>query len=151
MRKASFKEAMRVGFPHLIAASITCVALLLWVWLMLERFYYRLAHKPGFAIEWLLPPGPVHFFLAVSLVTLLVLLIWYYHRNIGRRLGTKVTIKVLPPTDRPPDGPMTRYIVRTSLEEDDHKAATHWVKNVLEASEKKSKTGQQEASPDLPE
>jgi hypothetical protein len=150
MRKASFKEAMRDNFLHLIAASITCVVLLLWVWLMLERFYYRLAHKPGFAIEWLLPPGLVHALLAVSLVSLLVLLIWYYHRNIGRRLGTKVTIKVLPTTDRPPDGPMTRYIVRTSLKEDDHDVAKLWVKNGLEASEKGSKTEQQEASPDRP-
>jgi len=114
---------------------ITITGLLIWAYLLLERIYYRLAHKPNFAIAWLLPPGPVQVFsvLALPLLAMLVVLAFFYHYNIGRKLGAKLTIKVLPVKDSPPDAPITRYIVRTSLEDEHNKkAAENWVKTGLE-------------------
>jgi hypothetical protein len=49
-----------------------------------------------------------------------------YYFNIGRKLGAKVTIKFSPANDK------TRYIVRTSLKDDELKgAAKTWVRNAL--------------------
>src|SRR5215210_9426585 len=98
LRKATFMDAIRKDLPHRMAAFITGVVLLFWVYLLLERIYFRLAYKPNFAIAWLLPPGPVQVFfvLALPLLAMLVVLAVFYHYNIGTKLGAKLTIKVLP-------------------------------------------------------
>jgi hypothetical protein len=111
--------------------------LLFWVYLLLERIYFRLAHKPNFAIAWLLPPGPVQVFfvLALPLLVMLAVLAFFYHYNIGTKLGAKVTIKVFPSKGSSNDAPMTRYIVRTSLEDEhDKKDARKWVVKGLQTS-----------------
>ena len=137
IRKGFLETLRHDPLPRLVA-SITGVVLVLWAYTLLERIYYRLAHdvahKPDWAIEWLPPPGSAHMLIElVALFLLSVLPLMLYHSLIGKKLGTKVTIKVLPAKDQPPDGPMTRYIVRTSLKDEHHKKATKdWVKNSLE-------------------
>ena len=115
------KEAFRNNVLHALAAPLIIVGGLWWVYVLLQRIYLKL--------EWLQLPGiDPWLFALMALVVLLGLLGTTYYLNIGRKLGAKVTIKFFPANDQGPDGPKTRYIVRTSLKDAKlKKAARTWV------------------------
>jgi hypothetical protein len=122
-------EVLRNYPLHTLVALLIIVGGLWWAYMLIQRFYLKLVEWFNLKLEWLQPPGIDPGLIALpALVILFALLGWTYYSNIGKKLGAKVTIRVLPT-----DGPKTQCIVRTSLEDKDLKtAAENWVKKDLE-------------------